>query len=263
MIDPHWILEDLDPHTWRNLGRFIDPGLYIRAAQPEERGLFVLHDGGRVLRIVDTAIGVRRDLAIDSVAEPHALADELYSEGHWQRVHVIDRRHLAAVARQAQATPRRDLTLDQYYVLVHQLLWNGGAGYVCAPAYDGRWNGWSYDKLVAFVKRLPAAATLALGVLDGGRLAIGLILELREGLIRRVTTFEALDLPSGEPSISDASLEWLWNALGQRFAPPAGLLLCTQAVFDAWIAEGGATAILGTAAAENQARWRLDQQVLP
>jgi hypothetical protein len=38
MIDPHWILEDLDPHTWRNLGRFIDPGLYIRAARPDERG---------------------------------------------------------------------------------------------------------------------------------------------------------------------------------------------------------------------------------
>jgi hypothetical protein len=257
MIDPHWILEDLNPRTWRNLGRFIDPGLYIRAAQPGERGLFILHDGGRILRIVDSELGVRRDLAIDSVAEPHVLAAELYSEGHWQRVHVIDRRHLAAVARQAQATPHRDLTLDQYYLLVHQLLWNGSEGYVCAPAHSGRWNGWSYAELVSFVRRLPAAATLALGVLDGEQLMIGLILELRDGMIRRVTTFEALDLPVGEPMISDASLEQLWAALGQRFAPPAGVLLCTQATFDTWIAEGGTIGVLEAAAVENQAAWRL------
>jgi hypothetical protein len=257
MIDPHWILEDLSPRTWRNLGRFIDPGLYIRAVRPGERGLFVLHDGGRVLRIVDSALGVRRDLAIDSAAEPHVLADELYSEGHWQRVHVIDRRHLAAVARQAQATPRRDLTLDQYYLLVHQLLWDGGDGYVCAPAHSGRWNGWSYADVVSFVGRLPAATTLALGVLDGEILAIGLILELRDAMIGRVTTFEALDLPVGEPRISNASLERLWDALGQRFAPPAGVLLCTQAIFDAWIAEGGKAGVLEAAVAEHQAAWRL------
>lgn len=256
MIDPHWILEDLDPYTWRNLGRFIDPGLYIRAGQPGERGLFVLHDGGRILRVVDSALGVRRDLAIDNAAEPHMLADELYSEGHWQRVHVIDRRHLAAVARQAQATPRRDLTLDQYYGLVYQLLW-GGDGYVCMPPPRSRWNGWSYEDLVAFVGRLPAATTLALGVLDGSMLAIGLILELREGLIRRVTTFEALDLPAGEPTISDESLDRLWEALGQRFAAPAGVLLCTQAVFDAWIAEEAKTSVLQTATEKGTARWRL------
>ncbi|HET9220951.1 MAG TPA: hypothetical protein VFO07_00520 [Roseiflexaceae bacterium] len=257
MIDPHWILEDLDPRTWRNLGRFINPGLYIQAAQPGERGLFILHDGGRVIRIVDTALGVRRDLGIYSVAEPQALAAELHSEGNWERVHVIDRRHLAAVARQAQATARRDLTLDQYYLLVYQLLWDGGGGYVCEPADHRRWNGWSYDDLLSFVGRLPAVATLALGVVDDGEVAIGLILELRDGMIRRVTTFEALDLPPGEPTISGESLERLWAALAQRFAPPAGVLLCTQSTFEAWIAQGGTIAVLEAAAAENQAVWRL------
>ena len=257
MIDPHWILEDLDPRTWRNLGRFIDPSLYVRAGQPGERGLFVLHDGGRVLRVVDSALGVRRDLAIDGGERPLALAERLHVSGEWQRVHVIDRRHLAAVARQAQAAPRRDLTLDQYYRLVYQLLWDGGEGYVCAPPRDDRWNGWSYAGLVDFVGRLPAAATLALGVLDGERLAIGLILELRDGLIRRVTTFEALELPAGELAISDASLEQLWDALGRRFAPPAGLLLCTQAAFDAWIVAEVKADALRAAAQQGQARWRL------
>ena len=37
MIDPHWQLVDLDPRTWRNIGRFINPGLYIRAGNPASK----------------------------------------------------------------------------------------------------------------------------------------------------------------------------------------------------------------------------------
>ena len=135
MIDPNWSLIDLDPRTWRNIGRFFDPGQYIRAAQPGERGLFVLHDAGQIMRVVDTSYGVRRDLALGFVAEPRALAQQLYERGDWERVHVIDRRHLASVAREAQTTSRRDLTLDAYYRLVYHLLWDGSAGHRdAAPA---------------------------------------------------------------------------------------------------------------------------------
>jgi hypothetical protein len=52
-------------------------------------------------------------------------------------------------------------------------------------------------------------------------------------------------------------LELLWDALSQRFAPPAGVLLCTQAIFDAWIAAEHKADVLRAAATENQARWRL------
>src|SRR5689334_11907713 len=129
MIDPHWSLVDLDPRTWRNLGRLIEPGQYVSAAQPGERGLFVLHDGARILRVVDSERGVRRDLTLSLERGPAALAHELHARGEWQRVHVIDRRHLANVARLAQATSRRELTLDQYYHLVYSLLWDAAGGY--------------------------------------------------------------------------------------------------------------------------------------
>ena len=137
MIDPQWSLVDLDPRTWRAIGPLFDPGQYIRAAQPGEHGLFVLHAGGRVLRIVDTALGVRRDLAALPADDPRALAESLYARGEWQRVHVIDQGHLAGVARQAQATPRRDLTLDQYYHLVYELVWGAPNGYMSVPPHPG------------------------------------------------------------------------------------------------------------------------------
>src|SRR5262249_24581214 len=141
----------------------------------------------------------------------------------------------ASVAREAQATPRRELTLDTYYRLVYHLLWNGSGGYVSVPPHPGDWHGWTYEAIASFVGQLPSAATLALGVLEGPELAIGLIAELQAGMIRRVTTFEALGLEPGAAQVSTAFLERLWAALEQRFAPPAGVLLCTQPAFDAWI----------------------------
>src|SRR5581483_866697 len=102
VIDPHWQVIDLDPVTWRNLGHFFEPWQYIAAAQPGERGLFVLHDHGRLLRVVDTESESPPEGIPARIADPRALARELYGRGEWQRVHVIDRRHLAWVAQQVQ-----------------------------------------------------------------------------------------------------------------------------------------------------------------
>lgn len=264
MIDPAWSLTDLDPRTWRAIGRFFDPGQYIRAAQPGERGLFVLHDGGRVLRAVDTQSGVRRDLALGRVGDPRALADALYARGEWQRVHVIDKRRLADVARRAQSEPRRDLTIDQYYHLVYQMLWEPGDGYICAPPRPDSWNGWTYAAVRAFAARLPDAAALALGVIDGSELMIGLIADLRGGMIRAVTTFEALDHPP-PAEVSGEAFERLWALLERRAAggppDPAAALLCTRAAFDAWLAADDKRAALDRAAQEGAACWRVVERV--
>ncbi|HEX6778206.1 MAG TPA: hypothetical protein VF099_08390, partial [Ktedonobacterales bacterium] len=74
MIDPQWQVIDLDPVTWRNLGPFFEPKRYIAAAQPGEHGLFVLHDQGRVLKVVDTqARSIPRDIP-PQISDPQALA---------------------------------------------------------------------------------------------------------------------------------------------------------------------------------------------
>jgi hypothetical protein len=261
VIDPNWSLVDLDPRTWRNLGHLIEPGRYISAAQPGERGLFVLHDGQRILRVVDSASGVRRDLALSLEGGPAALASALHACGAWQRVHVIDRRHLANVARLAQATPQRELTLDQYYHVVYTLLWNKSDGYVSLPPPAGHWHGWTYAGIKAFVEQLPDPATVALGVLSDTRTEIGLILDLRGGLIRTVTTFENFGLPAPTFELAQESFEQLWALLASRHAHgaplPAAALLCSQATFDAWIVGTDKLNVLQTATMRGEAFWRL------
>ncbi|HEU5099307.1 MAG TPA: hypothetical protein VFU22_09825 [Roseiflexaceae bacterium] len=261
MIDPNWSVVDLDPRTWRNIGHLIEPARYVSAAQPGERGLFVLHDGARILRVVDSTSGVRRDLALSLERGPAALAHEVFARGQWQRVHVIDRRHLANVARLAQATPQRQLTLDQYYHLIHTLIWGDHDGYISLPPHPGHWYSWTYAGIKAFVDRLPDPATVALGVLDGAATEIGLILDLRGGLIRKLTTFEAFGVPAPTFELTADSFERLWALLGDRGAAgapmPAAALLCSRATFDAWLLGEDKLGALEQAALRGDAFWRL------
>lgn len=255
MIDPHWQVVDLDPVTWRRIGRFFDPGQYLRAVQPDEHGLFVLHEQGNVLRIVDSKTGVRRDIALDTISDPQACARQLYTQGEWQRVHVIDKLHLVRVASIAQAYPRRELTLDQYYHLVYQQLWKDPTGYVSIPPHPGHWHGWRYQEIKDLIAKISSPASLALGVFENGRWVIGLILVCEGGQIRKVTTFEALDGPNMPTELSEQALTEIGQQIGQSLAPTAGLLLCSSEVFDTWIEREEKMQVLLNARQQGQAYW--------
>lgn len=256
MIDPHWVLEDLDPLIWRQLGHFFDPGQYIRAARPGERGLFVLHEQGTVQRIVDSSSGVRHDLALRHIADPLQCAQQLYASGEWERVHVINKAHLAQVSRTAQATPRHELTLDEYYHQVYQLLWGDPVGYVSVPAHPGHWHSWTYQHIKDLVSNLPfAPASLTLGVFADERWIIGLILVCDSGQIRKVTTFEALDIHNIAAGLSENTLTILWKQLVETIAPPAGILICSQEVFESWIQQEDKMQVLLNARQQKQAFW--------
>jgi hypothetical protein len=247
--------------TWRNLGRFIDVPQYVRAAQPGEHGLFIVHDRGRVLKIFDTNRRARSSVKINRVADARALAKELHAHGQWDRVHIIDQQHLARVGRVAGASANRSLHLDGYYQLVYDLIWDGGDGYVCEPPKPNHWNHWTMSQIEQFVARLPPAASLALGVFDGEKLNIGLVLEFERGNIVRVTTFEAPALQPIEPRLSAEFLDQLWAQL-ENIAPPAAALLCTQAVFDEWITTPDKVAFIFDALQSGTALARLiDQSV--
>ncbi len=255
MIDPQWQVIDLDPVTWRNLGPFFEPQQYIAAAQAGEHGLFILHDQGRLLKIIDTdAADVPVDIP-EAIIDPAALAQELYARGEWQRVHVIDRHHLAWVAQQAQSAPRRDLTLDSYYHLVYTLMWSDPNGYACEPPPPGRWHGWTYADIRHFIAALPSPATVALGVYGESGLSIGLILVCEGGMIRRVTTFEGLDWSAEDAGPTQHTLTALCEALEAKFAPPAAVLLCSDAVFTGWLAATDKLAYLTTARDDGAAIW--------
>jgi hypothetical protein len=258
MIDPNWQLTDLDPLTWRNLGRFIEPAQYIRAAQPGECGLFVLHDNGRVLRVVDEAETGFDTSLIQDASEPHTLAVELFTEGRWDRVHIINKQHLANVARMAQRIENRALSLDQYYRHVSQLIWGDAEAYACVPPKPRTWNGWTYDAVLSYVNQLPECASVALGVFDGAALHIGLVIEVTRGQVTRLTTFEALKLaPSAQP-LSVDGLDAVWQALARACHPPAAVLLCDVATFEAWLKAEDKANALREAADAACAFWRVE-----
>ncbi len=262
MIDPNWSVVDLDPVTWRNLGRFINVPQYVRAAQPGERGLFIVHDGGRVLKVFDTGRGKRPDLKIDRVDGARPLAKELYARGEWDRVHIIDQRHLAHVGSLASASANRSLHLDGYYQLVSDLIWDGGEGYVAEPPKPAHWNHWTMNQIEQFASRLPRSASIALGVFENERLNIGLILKFKRGNIMRVTTFEAPVIQPVTPTLSPDFLDQLWRQLA-NVAPPAAVLLCTQAVFDEWITTRDKVAFILSAAQSGHALLRLMEEATP
>jgi hypothetical protein len=262
MIDPQWDVVDLDPVTWRNLGRFIDVPQYVRAAQPGEHGLFIVHDHGRVLKIFDTDRSVRSRVRVERVVDARTLAKELFAHGQWDRVHVIDQRHLARVGYLAGASANRSLHLDGYYQLVYDLIWDGGDGYVVEPPKPDHWNHWAMSQLKQFVNRLPKSASIALGVFEDAQLNIGLVLEFKQGNIVRVTTFEAPALQPIAPQLSADFLDQLWGQL-ENIAPPAAVLLCEQAVFDEWIIAQNKLAPLIQAAQNGTAWLRLADQSMP
>lgn len=246
MIDPSWQVVDLDPRTWRAIGHLLNPANYVRATRDGERALFVLHDGGAPLNVYDSARGRRADLAVDRVDAPADLAADLHRRGEWDSVHVIDRQHLAHVSTTAQASARRELSLDAYYRLVSSLIWDGSHGYVVVPPKPGDWNGWTYEGIHSFVRGLPSPSSVALGVIAGGEVAIGLVLKVGDGMIRMVTTFEALAVEPA-PSVTAAYADRVADALGRTIAPPATVLICTQDVFDRWITDSDKRATLAAA----------------
>jgi len=258
VINPHWQLVDLDPVTWRNIGRFISPGRYIRAGTSDEHALYALHDNGRVLNVIDTLTGRRTDLDLAPLTDPEEAAAHLFATGEWNRVHIVDRQHLAAVAHEAQADPRHDLTLDAYYRFVNHLIWsNSDSRYVVHPPRASSWHGWTYDLVKRWLADLPDPASVALSVVGEEGLIIGLIAQISGGLIDLVTTFEALPIPRADAEVSSAYGDRLWAAIEDRFAPPAALLLCTDAVFDAWIHQADKAATITQAIAANTAHLRV------
>jgi hypothetical protein len=233
MINPEWLLEDLDPRTWRAIGHLFSPAQYVAAARPREHGLFVLHESGILRRIVDSRVGVRHDLDVATVTEPRAVAAQLFASGEWDRVHVIDRRHLKHVAA-ASACAQPRLSVDAHYRRVYQLLWDDSDGYVCEPPRPGDWHGWTYSALQQFLAHLASPAALGLVVLEAAEVHIGLALEVRDARICRVTTLEGLP-PLPPPAVSTMFLDALWSALHQTLAPPAAALVSTRAAFEAWL----------------------------
>lgn len=75
------------------------------------------------------------------------------------------------------------------------------------------------------------SATVALGVFDGKRVVVGLILQVEDDMLRTVTPLDSLQLDA-PLTVSAESFERLWDALIHTLKPPAAALLCDRATFE-------------------------------
>jgi hypothetical protein len=76
-------------------------------------------------------------------------------------------------------------------------------------------------------------------------------------MIRRVTTFEGLEEPLPTRGPTQQTLAALRNALEEQFAPPAAVLLCTEAAFTGWLDATDKLAYLSAARASGAAIWHV------
>ncbi len=257
MIDPNWDVSDLDPITWRNIGDYILPTRYVRAGSADEHALYVLHDKGHVLNIVDNRLGRRTDIELERIGNPQGTADLLHASGDWDRVHVVDKDHLRAVAHEAQSDARPELTLDAYYRFVASQYWDGEGGYVTTPPRPDSWNGWTWGGVKEWVDAIPGEASIGLGVIGPERLEIGIIAVVREGLIRRLTTFEALPIPRTAAAVTADYHQQIWDGMAEHIAQPHALLICTQETFERWLTGPDKQATIAAAIASGHAFLRL------
>jgi hypothetical protein len=84
-------------------------------------------------------------------------------------------------------------------------------------------------------------------VIGPGGLEIGLIVGTADGLVRRVTTFEALDISRADAAVSREYADRIWKGIAESVGPPAALLLCTPEVFERWLAGPAKQAGIDTA----------------
>jgi len=185
MISRDCQIIDLDPYAWRSFGELLFPD------PAPERVLSILHDGGRLLRAYDSERGYRDDIP-PIITDPPRLALKLsQADPNLTRVQVFDKSALQVFAAEVNCIPLEDITAIGWRTQVAQM-WRGTAGVYIEPSPPPN----DYDSLCAFLAGIPDGNTVVIAVFDDNRLYAHVVLGVREGLIRLVTTFDAL-VPHG------------------------------------------------------------------
>ncbi len=255
MIWEHWEVIDLEPRTWRNLGALFDPANFLTRAQPGERILSILHQEGQVLKVHDSARGVRRDLKLETIENAPRTAQELYeSEPGLDRVQIFDKRSLVAFADGAQRSVHPEWDLDEHYRFVYGLAEDDPQGICYYPPRPSHWKHFTYDQARHFIEEVaPDPSTLVLVVFEGEEVYISLILGIRDHKIKLVSTLDTL-VPLGiGPRVSMADRERILEGVAQRFDQPSFSLFIQRAAFDAWLTAEDKGAVLRQAIAEGTA----------
>ncbi len=255
MIWEHWEVVDLDPHTWRNLGTLFNPQNFLSRARPGERVLSILHEDGEVLKVYDSALGVRHDLDLETIEDAPRVAKELYeAEKGLAEVQIFDKKSLIAFADRAQRGFRPDWDLDEHYHFVYGLAEDDPQGICYYPPHPPHWNHFTYEEVRHFIKEVvPSPSTLVLAVFDRDQLYISLILGIRDHKIKLVSTFDAL-VPLGlESRIGMGDRQRILKLVEERFDIPSFSFFAQRSAFEAWLTAADKQKALQQAVAEGTA----------
>lgn len=255
MIWEHWEVVDLDPRTWRNLGALFNPANFLTHARPGERILSILHERGRVLKVYDTARGVRNDLNLETIEDAPRTAKQLYeSEQGMARVQIFDKRSLVAFADAAQRNLHPEWDLDEHYRFLWGLAENDPEGICYYPPRPSHWNHFTYEQVRHFIEEVvPSPSTLVLVVFEGDEIYISLILGVRDRKVKLVSTLDALVSLGIGPQVSMADRERILEGVAQRFGRPSFSLFIQRAAFEAWLKAEDKGAVLRQAIAKGMA----------
>jgi hypothetical protein len=174
---------DLDPVEWAVLNELVLEARRLR------RWGYVLHADGQVLSRHPSDVGVTPG---EAVGHPAQLAQRLRAEGEFDRVVVIDRARLPALARAGAELVEPDGDLTRYRERVDGLYWSSPA-VVTDPAPPA--NPWLEMRLCTEALGAGLVHVLVYDDGHGGCLRTALSLRVQDGSVTRISSPAGDDVP--------------------------------------------------------------------
>ena len=227
------LVEDLDLDHWKRLS---DLAMF----HWRQRRLFVLHEGGKVIRAYDTALGEQAAPG-ESVGDAQALAERLLAEGRpggLEAVWVLDPEAYHAAIGAAERALDPSQGIDAYLATEWAARFKEGAC-AYAPKSDFLFYGLPWDRLARFAQRmLPPSCTYVLGVFDGDALWASCFAQLQDGMIVGLSTSAALDPDDVKDVVGRDQHPFLLAAVANRYRRPAFGWFCQRGDFEAYMLAG-------------------------
>jgi hypothetical protein len=237
MIHRNVEIVDLDPLTWRNLGKVLRIDELSAIHSVEHRTLSILHQAGTVLKVaLPQGVNVQLDSTIN---DPQQFARQLYENAAHQVdcVQIFEKSSLARFSDAVQRLDWQKLTSGDFYLRAYELAQADTAGIVYYPSDQApRWNV-MFKHAQRLLSTVPDGQTLVLGIYDNGQPYFTLIVKVEQQQITLCTTFEYLQPfgidPAVVPSTADDVLP-IVRLVEQHIGKVAHSLFCDRMAFEAW-----------------------------
>lgn len=230
MLHQRCVIEDLDLDQWQRLS-------HLGLASRRQRRFYVVHEGGKVVRALDTTQG-EQPLPADKVDDAQALADKLYAakqaEGV-EQVWVLDLQSFHAEMAKVQSAFDPKAGMDLHLDHEHQARLSA-TGCGVAPKTDFLLYGLPWGRLSRFAqKMMPPACIYVLGVFDGDQLWATLFVQFKDQQIVGISTSAALDPDDVKDIIGRDQHPFLLTTVANRYRSPAFGWFCQREDFEAYM----------------------------